>query len=144
MSGRNLLAGALCCVLPILGLGQASQSPIPLRFPHEQISVEQWQSYLDEVKAVPDVTCAEMALHQYKCDSSAQRTIWIFTLEGHPAHPAVSRGVMVIANTAAGTTLGIDRSGHFAGDYPAFIAWMHEFDALDKRQMAAWQKFLTK
>ena len=147
MDFRRLPIAALLLILPLLGIAQPAQAPVQPRFPQAQISMEQWQSYLDEVKAIPGVACAEAASHQFKCNSAAQQTMWVFTLKGHPAHPAVSRGVMVMrpatqANQAA--TVGIDRSGYFAGKEDAFRSWMREFDALDQQQIAAWQEQLTK
>jgi hypothetical protein len=144
MGSRILPIGALLLILPLLGIAQPSQSPIQPRFPQAHISTEQWQSYLDEVKAIPGVACAEAASHQYKCNSTAQQTMWVFTLKGHPAHPAVSRGVMVTHQATPATTVGIDRSGYFAGKEEAFRSWMREFDALDQRQIAAWQEALAK
>lgn len=147
MSCRKLPMGALLLILPLLGIAQPAQSPVQPRFPQAHISMEQWQSYLDEVKAIPGVTCAEAASHQYKCNSAAQQTMWVFTLKGHPAHPAVSRGVMVMHQATEATpaaTVGIDRSGYFAGKENAFRSWMREFDALDQHQIAAWQEQLTK
>jgi hypothetical protein len=144
MDSRKLPMGALLLMLPLLGIAQSSQSPAQPRFPQAHISVEQWQSYLDEVKAIPGIACAEAASHQYKCNSTAQQTMWVFTLKGHPAHPAVSRGVMVIRQATPANSVGIDRSGYFAGNQEAFRSWMREFDALDQRQIAAWQEVLTK
>jgi hypothetical protein len=136
MHVRSTLAG-----LMILATAWA-QGPIAPHFATTQITSEQWSSYLNEVKAVPDVRCEEAASVQYICDSSGQRTIWVFTREGHPAHPAVSRGVMVIRQTSQGATVGIDRSGHYAGDRGAFEDWMKGFAALDQKQVAQWQSML--
>lgn len=135
-SYRLPLCSALAC-LAVLTTAKAD-GPIPPRFPTTQISEEQWNAYLTEVKAVPDVRCKDAASKQYICDSSSQHTIWVFTRGGHPAHPAVSRGVMVIQQSAQSTTVGIDRSGHCAGDRAAFDAWMKEFSVLDKKQIAQW------
>jgi hypothetical protein len=132
--------------LALLGLfavaSAIADGPIPPRFATTQISTEQWNAYLAEVKALPEVRCKDAASNQYICDSSSQRTIWVFTHEGHPAHPAVSRGALVIQQTAQGATVGIDRSGHYAGDRSAFDVWMKEFAPLDQRQVAQWQSML--
>jgi len=40
------------------------------------------------------------------------------------------------------STIGIDRSGHYAGDAEAFEKWMSEFAVLDQRQLAVWQNAL--
>ena len=84
---------------------------------------------------MPGVKCTDYVANQYVCDSAAQRTIWVFTSAGHPAHPAVSRGVMFINEGPRGAFLGIDRSGHYAGDLIAFDKWMREFAVLDQRQI---------
>jgi hypothetical protein len=139
-SHRMHLCSALAGLM-ILATAWA-QGPIAPHFATTQITPEQWSSYLNEVKAVPDVRCEEAASAQYICDSAGQRTIWVFTREGHPAHPAVSRGVMVIRQTSQGATVGIDRSGHYAGDHGAFEDWMKEFAALDQKQVAQWQSML--
>jgi hypothetical protein len=147
MGSRRLPMGVLLLILPLLGIAQPAQSPVQPRFPQAQISMDQWQSYLDEVKAIPGVACAEAASHQYKCNSAAQQTMWVFTVKGHPAHPAVTRGVMVVRQATQAdqaTTVGIDRSGYFAGKEAAFRSWMREFDALDQHQIAAWQEELKK
>jgi hypothetical protein len=68
--------------------------------------------------------------------------MWTFTLPGHPAHPAVSRGVMLVQQTDQGSRVGIDRSGHYAGDGAAFEAWMKEFHVVDQKQVAQWQTIL--
>ena len=104
------------------------------RYPSDRITLEQWRAYLTEVKAVPDVKCIDYVQDQYVCDSSMQRTIWVFTREGHPAHPAVSRGIL--RQTPDSGFLGIDRSGHHAGDQTAFYRWMMDFVDLDRKQIS--------
>ena len=121
-----------------------ADNSVPPRFPTGQVSSADIQAYLAEVKAIPDVRCEEAAAHQLKCDSGAQRTIWVFTLEGHPAHPAVSRGVMVVNRIGTGMMLGIDRSGHYAGDAAAFNKWFAEFAELDTKQVAEWNRALQR
>jgi len=141
---QTRLVTCLCLALVgLLGLATAlADASIALRFPTVQISVDQWSAYLTEVKALPDARCKDAPSNQYICDSASQRTIWVFTREGHPAHPAVSRGIMVIQQTPQGAMLGIDRSGHYAGSRAAFDAWMKEFASLDHRQVAQWQSML--
>jgi len=134
-----VLIGALALDTPTLG-----DVSTPPRFPSGQISVADWKGYLTEVKAISDVHCQDYAANQYVCDSRERRTIWVFTREGHPAHPAVSRGVMVVSKTDSGTIIGIDRSGHYAGDADAFRKWMSEFVILDKRQVAEWNQMFSR
>jgi hypothetical protein len=138
-----LRPGLWLTLVGVLAISVAdADGPIPPRFDTTQISAQQWSAYLAEVKALPDAQCREAPANQYICDSSAKRTIWVFTREGHAAHPAVSRGVMVIQQTAQGATVGIDRSSHYAGDRAAFDAWMKEFAPLDHKQVAQWQAML--
>lgn len=121
-----------------------ADGPVTPRFPNARISVEQWSAFFAQVKAVPDVRCEDAPLNQYICDSSAQRTIWVFTREGHPAHPAATRGVMLFHPNETGVSVGIDRYGYYAGDQAAFEAWMKEFRLLDERQVAQWRSMLEK
>ena len=137
-STRLGLSLAGCLVLAAAWAG----GPITPHFPSAQITIEQWSAYLNEIKAMPDARCEPFFAHQVICDSSKQRTIWVFTSEGHPAHPAVSRGVMTVQQTGQGIKAGIDRSGHYVGDRAAFYAWMKEFGVLDKREIARWDSML--
>lgn len=126
--------GAVCVVQPVALGGD----PIAPRYSTARIAIEQWQAYLAEVKAIPDSKCTDYVLMQYACDSAVQRTIWVFTRAGHPAHPAVSRGILFVSQVTGGAVLGIDRSGHYVGDRAAFEKWMKEFAALDQRQVGEW------
>jgi hypothetical protein len=139
------LVGCLWLTLSgFLALAAVADGPIAPRFATPHIYVEQWSVYLAEVKSVPDAHCRNAPSNQYICDSALQHAIWVFTREGHPAHPAVSRGIMVIQQTAQGVTVGIDRSGHYAGDRAAFDEWMKEFVPLDQNQAARWQSMLRR
>lgn len=112
-----------------------SGESIAPRYATAIIAVEQWQRLLGEVKATPGIKCSDYVQNQYVCDSSAQHTIWVFTAVGHPAHPAVSRGILFVNRVPGGAVLGIDRSGHYAGDRAAFEKWMLEFAVLDQLQI---------
>lgn len=127
----------LACSLQIAAYGGESIAP---RYKTAKITVEQWQRLLAEVKAMPGIKCSDYVQKQYVCDSAAQRTIWVFTAVGHPAHPAVSRGILFVNRVPGGAMLGIDRSGHYAGDRAAFEKWMQEFAVLDQRQIAEFGK----
>jgi hypothetical protein len=124
-----------------IALAQQSAPP-PARFPTAKITMEQLETYKSEIEAIPDIQCRDIWAHQRQCSSSAQFTMWTFTLPGHPAHPAVSRGVMLVQQTDQGSRVGIDRSGHYAGDGAAFEAWMKEFHVVDQKQVAQWQTIL--
>lgn len=125
------------CLLLCVGVARAANAVDP-SFPQAKISAAQWQAYFSAVEAIPDIRCADREPLQYACDSKNRRTIWTFTRRGHAAHPAVSRGVLIIDQVLGRTVLGIDRSGHYAGDLDAFNKWMLEFKALDERQVAEW------
>ena len=140
---RSSFALALAVAL-LLVCSARADGPLTPRFPTGHVSAADLQAFLAEVKVIPDTRCAPGPLHQLICDSSTQRTMWVFTLEGHPALPAVSRGVMVITPTASGTSVGIDRSGHYAGDKDAYLHWMQEFAELDRRQVKQWSLALKR
>ena len=124
-----------------IALAQQSQAP-PKRFPAEKITPGQLESYKTEIEAIPGIECHEISAHQRQCTSNARFTIWIFTLQGHPAHPAVTQGVMLVQQNSEGSRVGISRSGYYAGDSAAFDTWMKEFRVLDQKQVAQWQSAL--
>ena len=130
----------ICLLMLACSLQAVARESIAPRYATAEITVEQWQRFLAEVKAIPGVKCGDYVQNQYVCDSAAQRTIWVFTSIGHPAHPAVSRGILFANPVPGGAVLGIDRSGHYAGDRAAFEKWMQEFAVLDQRQIAEFGK----
>jgi uncharacterized membrane protein len=105
----------------------------------EKITAQQLDSYKVAVEAIPDIRCRDIWAHQRQCSSAAQTTIWTFTLPGHPAHPASSRGVMVFQKTSHGNSVGISRYWHYVDDTAAFEAWVKDFQAVDEKQLAQWQ-----
>jgi len=124
-----------------IALAQPARAP-PKRFPTEKITPQQLETYKSEIQAIPGIECHEISAHERQCTSNTQFTIWIFTLPGHPAHPAVTRAVMLLQQNAQGSRVGINRSGYYAGDSAAFDTWMKEFSALDQKQVAEWQNKL--
>ena len=132
---------ALLLATSAIALAQQSQPP-PKRFPAEKITAEQLGTYKSEVQAIPDIQCQEIGAHQRQCTSNVQFTIWIFTLPGHPAHPAVTQAVMLVQRDGQGARVGINRSGYYAGDSAAFDTWMKEFSVLDQKQVAQWENTL--
>jgi len=98
------------------------------RFPTDKISKEQWQTYFDEVKAIPSVV-QSTAPNQIILAVVAENTIYVFTTESHPAYPAVVKRQVQSINGS----LRINRQGHYAGSKDAFDYWWHEFDALDAK-----------
>jgi hypothetical protein len=124
--------GSLLAVMPSWANG-----PVTPRFAKPQTTAADLKLFQAEVEKKDDVRCKNDNNFQRVCDSPSEMTIWVFTLPGHPAHPAASRGVMVFSESGGSTSVGIDRSGHYAGDLKAFDAWMEEFKRLDKRQLDA-------
>jgi len=122
-------------------LAQQQTGPPP-RFPTVQVTADQMDKYRAEVEAIPDIHCHDIWAHQRECSSKARFTIWTFTLSGHPAHPAVSRGIMLVQQTGPGLLQGIERSGHYAGDRAAFEVWMQELRIRDQQEVAQWQAIL--
>jgi hypothetical protein len=131
----------LLMVIATMALAQQPHAP-PKRFPAEKITPEQLETYKSEIQAIPGIECHEIPAHQRQCTSNAQFTIWIFTLPGHPAHPAVTQSVMLLQQDAQGARVGINRSGYYAGDSAAFDTWMKEFRVLDQKQIEQWQTTL--
>jgi hypothetical protein len=108
-------------LLLALGLsgGFVTAADPPPRFPNEQITLSDWQTYLDEVRSIPDVRCQNTPRRELSCLSDKLRAIWVFTSPGHPAHPAISTGVLVVYSQSAGILF----RGYYAGDELAFNAW---------------------
>ena len=138
---RRTFPLALLLTTTAIALAQPSLPP-PKRFPAEKITAEQLGTYKSEVQAIPGIECREIGAHQRQCTSNAQFTIWIFTLPGHPAHPAVTQAVMLVQRDGQGARVGINRSGYYAGDSAAFDTWMKGFRVLDQKQVAQWQSAL--
>jgi hypothetical protein len=90
------------------------------RFPNEQISLADWQAYLDEVKLISDVHCDVTPKNELYCLSDSRGSVWVFTIDGHPAHPAVVTGVMV---TAPHGGSGMLLRAYYGGNESAFRAW---------------------
>ena len=96
------------------------------RFPTDRITPEQWATYRAETLAKPDVRHTT-APQQDVYFVPAEDVYYVFTQPGHPAHPAVvMRGLV-----AQGSSMFIDRKGHFAGSEVAFAVWWKQFEVLD-------------
>jgi hypothetical protein len=133
-ANSRLAAGLLAiAALSEALMGRCADVPSP-RFPSAHITIDEWHTFSNEVTAVSDVRCRDIASNQYQCDSQLQSTIWIFTRPGHPAHPAVTRAILL----SNGSMVRIDRSGHYAGSELAFRTWMNHFVDLDKKQLQDW------
>lgn len=103
------------------------------------ISFKKWIALKNDVQSRPGVQCKDDNSRQLVCDSTAQHTIWVFALPGHPAYPAVSQGTMVVT----GHTIGIERQSMHAGSPSKFGAWIKKFEQLDHRQVEEWKQMLT-
>ena len=101
--------------------GSAHPQVVEPRFPAPQISVQEWQSYLAEVNAMPGVHCEDTLDNEYLCESNTLTSIWIFTREGHAAHPAVACGALV--TNKRGDVSSISFGGYYAGSEDAYRKW---------------------
>jgi hypothetical protein len=125
--------------LPTYADESDTKPPIDSRFSSAHITVDEWQKYLDEVKSSSTATCTESENKEYVCYSDVKTMIWIFTRPGHPAHPAVTVGVLVRNEGSVGKGALIQGGGHYAGDEQAFRTWWRT--ALDKQpKWAVWIK----
>lgn len=138
MNTSRPIALMVTCFAATITISSHAQSyePDEPRFATAQISMDEWLSYRSEVQGFAHVMCRSDPSHQLICDSLSQRTIWVFTLDGHAAHPAVSRGQMVVAEGA----VGIARSGHFVSSREEFERWFGQFQELDERQVVEWRQ----
>jgi hypothetical protein len=105
------------------------------RFPTDEITQEQWQIYLEEVRALPGAEIREAA-NQILISVPSRLTIYVFTSPAHPAFPAVV--IRQIVEVDGNTVLS--RRGHYAGDKAAYDRWWHEFDELDRKTKEAVEK----
>jgi len=106
----------------IVALSQAVASPAVSadsgwRFPTDRITQEQWQTYLDETRALPGVRSYEAAS---QIIVRIEATILsMFHHSCPPAYPAVVKRHVV----RKGTEVFIERKGHYAGDKIAYDHW---------------------
>ena len=139
---RRFALGGLVLAVAITAPAWADRDPKGPRFATEKISVAELNGFRIEVREMPGVRCIELASNQTQCESKVNNTVWVFTREGHPAHPAVSRRVTVLMQTSGGNAVLVNRTGHYAGDALAFRLWMKEFTPFDEQQVAAGKKSL--
>lgn len=136
------MLGAVLIATVIASPSFADRDPSGPKFAAEKISVAEWNGFWIEVHSMPNVRCQDLAAQQTQCESKVKNTVWVFTREGHPAHPAVSRRVMVLMQSSGGNAVLINRTGHYAGDALAFRAWMKGFTVVDEQQVAAGKQSL--
>ena len=106
------------------------------RFPNEQITAEDWNTYFAEVKALPGVTIKERDDEITISQDKPEQTIYSFTTAKNPAHPGIIVRRLVLAKEG----YGIRRLGYFAGNREAFATWWQSYDALDQRILAELRK----
>ena len=117
----------------------ACPSPTPL-YPNAKISADQYQSLVASLKSRSGFRCDKFGPHQLRCGSDDVAEIWWLTEPDHPAHPAVSRGQMLLDPT--GETCLV-RDGYYAGLEAPFATWIKElknFDELTIQRFKASQK----
>ena len=136
--------GAILLAVAIAHPALADRDPKGPRFAEEKISLSELNGFRVEVRSMPDVRCQDLAAAQTVCEAKVRNTVWVFTREGHPAHPAVSRRVTVLLQTASGNAVLVNRTGHYAGDALAFRAWMKEFAHADEQQVTAGKQSLDE
>ena len=119
-----LLAGLL-----LAGPGMAEEGR---RFPKEHITVENWSTYLAEVKALPGVILKEDEMQTTITQEKPSLAIYSFTTAKNPAHP----GIVVRTLVKSDEGYGITRTGYYAGSVDEFARWWQAFDALDQELKA--------
>src|SRR5438552_6946341 len=91
------------------------------------VTLDEWRALLAEIQSRAGMRCENHDEFQYMCDTANPPTIWIFTRPGHPAHPAATRGMMVVNSGV----IDVNRVGYYAGDKDSYDRWMKEFRILD-------------
>jgi hypothetical protein len=123
----------------LLSARSMAEPPGEAGYPETRVTEGEWRAFQEKVRAIPDIQCREDDRNfQLICDSASLYTIWVFTTRGHRAHPAVSRGRMVVTDQY----VGIDRHGYYAGSEEAFRLWHREFRVLDQRQVKEWESLM--
>jgi hypothetical protein len=105
-----------------------------------KITEDQWRARLTEVQGTSGVECETVGA-LYHCHTTHGIHWWTFTVEGHPAHPAVSEAVGVVHLFCgplhySGPQLTMTRTGEYAGDRAAFEKMMRRLKDSDQRAMS--------
>lgn len=97
------------------------------RFPHSQITMGEWNTYLKEVKAKPGVQMLKPKDRPQTVAYfvRAERTAYYFTTGG-PAHPAV----VVARLYERDGKVKLQNFGYFAGSEEGFAQWFGSFAGL--------------
>ena len=138
-STLRLLAFTALTATALVALGGQPPELEP-PFPDARITVEQLDAYRAKIEGTSSIECEDTWAHHRKCVEESTFTIWNFTQNGHAAHPAFSRAVMITPPLS----IGIARSSHFAGDEVAFRAWVAEFRVLDQRQIEEFKRMFAQ
>lgn len=118
---------AMALTVSIISIVKSSLAEDTWRFPTDQISTQDWKTYLDETLAKPGVNAYEAA-GQIIIEIPQEAAVYVFTADTHPAYPAVVKRQAVERDGR----IVIDRKGHYAGDRAAFDYWWKQFDELDR------------
>jgi hypothetical protein len=113
-------------------VGASAADDYSRRFPQDQISLSDWNTYFAEVRALPGVTIREDT-QQTTIVQEKANTMYAFTTPGNPAHP----GIVVRHLVSTDNGYALNRVGYYAGDANAFARWWHSFDALDEKIKAS-------
>lgn len=110
--------------------------PIPPLFPRSKISRSAIQNLIEQLRHDPAIACRDFGSHVRQCSGTVQNSTmvrWIFTLPGHPAHPAMSHAEVHFDTNC------VSRDGYFAGSAAAFADLMRKLknsdDALLMREV---------
>ena len=123
------------CVLALLiggtpSLASAACPDLDRLYPSAKISVLQMGELLDSVKHRAGMNCTAFGPRALRCSSNTSHEIWWLTEPGHPAYPAISRGV--VRWNEPTHEICMMRDGYFAGDEEAFAAWFRELQGYDE------------
>ena len=105
-------------------------------YPKARITPEEWQSYFAEVSQKHGARKQESPREPLVIFANAEgRTLYAFTKDGHPAHPAIINRQVV----QQGDGIYVDQVGYFAGDEAAFAKLSRAFEQLNA-QMREYMK----
>ena len=99
-------------------------------FPKEEITIEEWEAYYQEVKedfGGTEQAYPERNLVTYSDDQT--RMNFAFTMEGHPAHPSWITRQIVQENK----TINMQQIGYFAGNEKAFAILFQQYARLTEQ-----------
>jgi hypothetical protein len=126
----------LALLVMVLALAEVSVAArAESRYAEERITTAQWQRYLADILDLRNRRQYELN-NQLIIEVAAERAVYAFTLQAHPAFPAVIRREIGTRNGRP----AVLRTGHYAGDEAAYRKWWARFDTLDaeiERQLRA-------